>query len=134
MKESVVLLSEKARPMPTAGPDVICFAGQDWWYHNRAHSDFQLFTRIARSRRHEFESALPELPHEEPFLSPLREAIAVESQRLREIEARREGLILRSPIEGQVGQIFCRHNVVSVPLHCAPRGILEPFEWLLSAL
>ncbi len=25
-------------------------------------------------------------------------------------------------------------NVVPVPLHSAPRGILEPFEWLLSAL
>jgi len=25
-------------------------------------------------------------------------------------------------------------NVVSVPLHCAPRGILEPFQWLLSQL
>jgi glycosyltransferase involved in cell wall biosynthesis len=32
-------------------PDVICFCGQDWWYHNRAHSDFQLMTRAARSRR-----------------------------------------------------------------------------------
>lgn len=25
-------------------------------------------------------------------------------------------------------------NVIPVPLHCAPRGILEPFEWLLSRL
>lgn len=32
-------------------PGVICFCGQDWWYHNRAHSDFQLMTRIARSRK-----------------------------------------------------------------------------------
>jgi glycosyltransferase involved in cell wall biosynthesis len=29
----------------------ICFAGLDWWYHNRAHSDFQLMTRAARTRR-----------------------------------------------------------------------------------
>ena len=28
----------------------ICFSGQDWWYHNRAHSDFQLMRRIARHR------------------------------------------------------------------------------------
>ena len=28
----------------------ICFSGQDWWYHNRAHSDFQLMQRIARHR------------------------------------------------------------------------------------
>lgn len=25
-------------------------------------------------------------------------------------------------------------NVIPIPLHCAPRGILEPFEWLLSRL
>ncbi len=34
-----------------ASPDVICFCGQDWWYHNRAHSDFQLMTRAAKHRR-----------------------------------------------------------------------------------
>jgi glycosyltransferase involved in cell wall biosynthesis len=33
-----------------AGAPWVCFAGQDWWYHNRAHSDFQLMTRVARSR------------------------------------------------------------------------------------
>jgi Glycosyl transferases group 1 len=32
-------------------PDVICFCGQDWWYHNHAHSDFQLMTRVARTRK-----------------------------------------------------------------------------------
>ncbi len=35
----------------TRQPDLICFCGQDWWYHNRAHSDFQLMTRAARSRK-----------------------------------------------------------------------------------
>lgn len=29
----------------------VCFAGQDWWYHNRAHSDVQLMLRMARQRR-----------------------------------------------------------------------------------
>lgn len=32
-------------------PGWICFSGQDWWYHNRAHSDFQLLTRVARQRK-----------------------------------------------------------------------------------
>ena len=31
--------------------DIICFCGQDWWYHNRAHSDFQLMTRAAKKRK-----------------------------------------------------------------------------------
>lgn len=32
------------------GAPIICFAGLDWWYHNRAHSDFQLMSRAARTR------------------------------------------------------------------------------------
>lgn len=48
------------RPAGTAGAaeparpgDVgyVCFSAQDWWYHNRAHSDFQLMRCIARHRR-----------------------------------------------------------------------------------
>ena len=31
-------------------PGWICFSAQDWWYHNRAHSDFQLLRRVARER------------------------------------------------------------------------------------
>ncbi len=29
---------------------MIWFAAQDWWYHNQAHSDFQLMQQVARSR------------------------------------------------------------------------------------
>ncbi|MEV0676260.1 glycosyltransferase [Actinosynnema sp. NPDC050436] len=29
----------------------ICFSAQDWWYHNRAHSDFQLMRSVAAHRR-----------------------------------------------------------------------------------
>ncbi|MGK0204497.1 MAG: hypothetical protein ACI9S9_003582, partial [Planctomycetota bacterium] len=31
--------------------DIIIFCGQDWWYHSRAHSDFQLMTRAAKQRK-----------------------------------------------------------------------------------
>jgi len=27
--------------------DVICFGGEDWWYHNRGHTDMQLMRRFA---------------------------------------------------------------------------------------
>jgi glycosyltransferase involved in cell wall biosynthesis len=39
------------RSAPGAGAPFVCFAGLDWWYHNQAHSDFQLMTRAARTRR-----------------------------------------------------------------------------------
>jgi len=29
--------------------DVLCFGGEDWWYHNRGHIDFQLMRRFAKS-------------------------------------------------------------------------------------
>ena len=35
----------------SSSSDLICFCGQDWWYHNRAHSDFQLMTRAAGHRK-----------------------------------------------------------------------------------
>jgi glycosyltransferase involved in cell wall biosynthesis len=28
---------------------VICIGGEDWWYHNRGHFDFQIMRRLARS-------------------------------------------------------------------------------------
>ncbi len=28
--------------------DVLCFGGEDWWYHNRGHFDMQLMKRFAR--------------------------------------------------------------------------------------
>ncbi|XVV06289.1 glycosyltransferase [Actinosynnema sp. CA-248983] len=33
------------------GTGWICFSAQDWWYHNRAHSDFQLMRSVAERRR-----------------------------------------------------------------------------------
>lgn len=31
-------------------PGWLCFSAQDWWYHNQAHSDFQLMRRVAETR------------------------------------------------------------------------------------
>lgn len=38
-------------PQPVPPADYICFSGQDFWYHNRAHSDIQLMRNVAASRR-----------------------------------------------------------------------------------
>jgi GT2 family glycosyltransferase/glycosyltransferase involved in cell wall biosynthesis len=45
------------RPDPFPGPrdrstppGFVWFAAQDWWYHNQAHSDFQLMREVARER------------------------------------------------------------------------------------
>ncbi|MGW4113603.1 glycosyltransferase [Actinosynnema sp. NPDC004786] len=39
------------RPGAGAEPGWVCFSAQDWWYHNRAHSDFQLMRSMAAHRR-----------------------------------------------------------------------------------
>ena len=71
--------------------------------------------RTAQLRREQFEQSLPELPDEEPVLSPLREAIEAETHRLAEIQARRRATELRSPITGQVSSILCRNGQTVVP-------------------
>lgn len=38
-------------PLPAPPADYVCFSGQDFWYHNRAHSDIQLMRNVAASRR-----------------------------------------------------------------------------------
>ncbi|HEV2779853.1 MAG TPA: glycosyltransferase [Actinophytocola sp.] len=46
------LLTMRRWPKPPgAAPSYVCFAAQDWWYHNRAHSDFQLIRRVAKHRK-----------------------------------------------------------------------------------
>lgn len=39
------------RPVDSAAPGYVCFAAQDWWYHNQGHSDFILMRHVAVSRR-----------------------------------------------------------------------------------
>jgi multidrug resistance efflux pump len=71
--------------------------------------------RAANERREAYEEDLPQQASDEPLLQPLRAAIAVESQRLREIELQRESLTLRSPVVGRVSQILGRRGQSVVP-------------------
>jgi len=36
---------------PASQPAYVAFTAQDWWYHNRSHSDFQLMQRVAEQRK-----------------------------------------------------------------------------------
>jgi GT2 family glycosyltransferase/glycosyltransferase involved in cell wall biosynthesis len=53
---STALNTEPSAPEDAGGGStdaavgVIWFAAQDWWYHNQAHSDFQLMQEVARHR------------------------------------------------------------------------------------
>src|SRR5450631_3361230 len=41
-------MTDKAQ-IPANFDGVICIGGEDWWYHNRGHFDFQIMRRLARS-------------------------------------------------------------------------------------
>ena len=41
-------MTETASGTPRGFDGVICIGGEDWWYHNRGHFDFQIMRRIAR--------------------------------------------------------------------------------------
>lgn len=44
-----VISGQQAGSVMSQSPlDVICFGGEDWWYHNRGHIDMQLARRFAR--------------------------------------------------------------------------------------
>jgi multidrug resistance efflux pump len=58
-------------------------------------------------RREAYERRLPVGAGEQTLLAPLREAIAVEEARIREVELQRAALVLRSPVDGQVSQVLC---------------------------
>jgi len=71
--------------------------------------------RAARERRLNYESDLAVVPAAEPLLRPLQEAISIEAARLDEIQVGRESLVLRSPVDGRVSQIFGHRGQAIVP-------------------
>jgi glycosyltransferase involved in cell wall biosynthesis len=43
-------VSERSEQRDASGRPVVLFAGQDWWFHGRAHADFQVVKELARTR------------------------------------------------------------------------------------
>ena len=43
---------DSLKPAPPAWPpSVVCFGGEDWWYHNRGHCDIQFMRQLGRHGR-----------------------------------------------------------------------------------
>ncbi len=61
----------------------------------------------AKGRRESVQRTMPAGALQQAQLLPLQEDIAVEEAALREIEVQRAALVLRSPIAGQVSQVWC---------------------------
>jgi multidrug resistance efflux pump len=75
--------------------------------HEKVLNESRTALRQVETRRQAFEQTLPEFRRREPaLLAPLQEAVEVEVARLREIEAQRASLVLRTPVAGRVSQIL----------------------------
>ncbi len=71
--------------------------------------------RVARDRRESYEGELAVVPAAAPQLLPLQEAISIEAARLREIQVQRASLVLRSPVDGRVSEVYGRRGQAVVP-------------------
>ncbi|MCP3981532.1 MAG: hypothetical protein GY716_19715 [bacterium] len=90
--------------------------------------------RAAGERRQDYEEGMPELPAEASMLLPMQEAITVESRRVEQIEVQRRALVLRSPVSGQVSQLYCHGGQAVVPgepiLTVSERSVQEIIAYL----
>lgn len=93
------------------GPPWLCFAAQDWWYHNRAHSDFQLMTRVARTRTVLLVNSIGlRMPTPGRSTNPLRRIIR---------KARSVAKLVRRPLPDVPGFVVMTPFVI--PLYHRPR-------------
>jgi glycosyltransferase involved in cell wall biosynthesis len=49
-RRQALLARLRGRTDSGRGDGVVCFSAQDYWYHNRAHSDIQLLRRVSETR------------------------------------------------------------------------------------
>ncbi|MEX5631240.1 glycosyltransferase [Parafrankia sp. FMc2] len=87
--------ARKSPGLPTGTDErpIVCFSGQDWWYHNRAHSDFQLMTRIAERRPVLFVNSLAvRMPLPGRSTQPLRRIVRKAKSISRGVRTPREDL------------------------------------------
>jgi glycosyltransferase involved in cell wall biosynthesis len=86
---------------------VVCFGGEDWWYHNRAHVDIQLMRRFARRGRVLYVNSIvmrkPNVAEGRMFLRRL----------LRKLGSLRRGLV-----EAELG--FHVMSPLTLPVHHLP--------------
>lgn len=99
-------------PAKRAKPGYICFSAQDWWYHNRAHSDIQLMRNVAQNRRVLFVNSIAmRMPVPGRSTKPLRRIWR---------KARSMAKLVRRPLPEVPG--FTVMTPVTVPLYGSARA------------
>jgi glycosyltransferase involved in cell wall biosynthesis len=113
---------------------IICIGGEDWWYHNRGHFDFQIMRRLAKSWPVLFVNSLgvrmPSLADRSVFAERMARKLKSLARGVVEVEP---GFWVFSPVTvpGERGQALSQWALApQIKLAAARAGIRRPLLWL----
>lgn len=113
---------------------VICIGGEDWWYHNRGHFDFQIMRRLAETWPVLFVNSLgvrmPTPAEGSKFLARIGRKARSLGRGLVNVE---NGFHVFSPVSipGQTGQLLSGWALApQIRLAAAAAGIRRPLLWV----
>ncbi|MCB1511027.1 MAG: glycosyltransferase [Hyphomicrobiaceae bacterium] len=113
---------------------IVCIGGEDWWYHNRGHFDFQIMRRLAKRWPVLFVNSLgvrmPSLRHDRMFAQRIVRKLKSLSRGLVEAEP---GFWVFSPMvaPGRAGQMLSAWALApQIRLAARRAGIRRPLLWM----
>lgn len=125
-------MSAGAADVPFDG--IICIGGEDWWYHNRGHFDFQIMRRLAKRWPVLFVNSLgvrvPSLKDNRLFAARIARKLKSLARGLVEAEP---GFWVFSPfsVPGETGQRLSNWALApQIRLAAARAGIRRPLLWV----
>ncbi len=123
-----------ARSTDAAFDGIICIGGEDWWYHNRGHFDFQIMRRLAKRWPVLFVNSLgvrvPSLKDNKQFVARIGRKLKSLARGLAEVEP---GFWVFSPfaVPGERGQRLSNWALApQIRLAAARAGIRRPLLWV----
>lgn len=120
---------------PIAGYDgIICIGGEDWWYHNRGHFDFQIMRRLAKEKPVLFVNSLavrmPSLAEKGQFAARIGRKLKSLARGLVKVE---NNFWVYSPfsVPGEAGEMLTRWALApQIRLAARRAGIRRPLLWM----
>jgi glycosyltransferase involved in cell wall biosynthesis len=113
---------------------IVCIGGEDWWYHNRGHFDFQIMRRLARDWPVLFVNSLgvrmPSLKENKVFVGRIARKLRSLAQGVVNVE---NGFWVFSPLSvpGETGQRLSGWALgPQIRIAAARAGIRRPLVWM----
>ena len=112
---------------------IICLGGEDWWYHNRGHFDFQIMRRLAKTWPILFVNSLgvrmPSLRHDRQFTARIGRKLKSFARGLVEAEP---GFWVYSPVSmpGRAKRVSDWALAPQIRLAARRAGIRRPLLWV----